>query len=710
MTVQMIQRECRTVGVAVRLVERLLAALEENHIRYCHWKSNTVIEQILAGQTDLDLLVAQDCEGQFREAIQSLGFVEAVSWTSRWHPHIEHHYGCDPESGTIVHIHLHLRLVMGHDLLKDYHLPLEDAYLRSTHLQRGLPVPKTEFEFILFVVRMILKRCSLSALVARPLRAFEAQVCRRLVPLSVTDAADLRRLEEESEPQETARLLARHLPALSLDGFESLVAALKRQRTDNSWCAARRQLCRALRPYRRYGPLRTTALALYRRTFLVLCVIAVRLHLGHPLRKRLRRGCIFAVVGGDGAGKTTNVAALKSCLERSIAVVSLHVGRPRKGAFWYLVMVPLRLLRMLRIVSERLYLPVSYLLIARCRYQTCRKARRLRRRGMVVLLDRVPLTEIHTMDCPRVRSLTQAKGVYGSIAWLEERYYGRMKCADMVTVLKLDPQAAQQRRPCDDSGTLSARSGEIWGMKWKSGRIHVVDASESLEQVQRNMRGALWECVAKPPLIGELIGVAGSGKSTVARRLAEQAADVSSRLSWKQDPRMCLKVVMDRLPQVIYQAGKGVPLRYLAIMLNIEITLRLLERHRESHVLDCNHVILDLGPLLQLATLRHAYLTEAPTLASSTWLSQLIVQTRRVIDRVFWLDADDRILMDRVSDREQEHGMKGQPREAFERFFAEYRNEFADLLDGYPAHRIERIDTSSASAEDVCQRVDACLR
>ena len=47
MTVQMIQRECRKARGTVRLVERLLAALEENHIRYCHWKSNVRLAESL---------------------------------------------------------------------------------------------------------------------------------------------------------------------------------------------------------------------------------------------------------------------------------------------------------------------------------------------------------------------------------------------------------------------------------------------------------------------------------------------------------------------------------------------------------------------------------------------------------------------------------------------------------------------------------------
>lgn len=709
MTVETIQQSPGRTQGTVRLLERLLSSLEENGVRYCHWKSNTAIRQILSGDTDLDLLVARDCEETFREIIRALGFVEAVSATSRWYPYIEHHYAYDPDSGRILHIHLHLLLVVGHDLLKDYHLPVEDAYLGSTRHWHRLRVPQPEFEFIVFVIRMVLKRRLLPAVIAHPIVALKAIVHRRLPPLSCADAVDMQRLQAASCGPEIARLLDRHFPGLSLDGIESLAGALKGDLSDRSWQPAWKQLCHAVRPYRRHGPLRTVALAVYRRLFLAFCMVATRLHVGHPLKKRLRQGCIFALVGGDGAGKTTNIAELKSWLERFVAVASLHVGRPPKGAPWYLAMFPLRLLRVLRIVPERFYLSVSYLLIARYRYLVCRKARRLRRRGTIVLLDRVPLSEIRTMDCPRIRELTGVRGAYGLMARLEERYYVRMQCADGVAVLKLDPRIARERRPDDDQQMLNARSGEIWDATWTSSGIHIVDASQPVAEVQRRLRIALWECAVKPFVIGELIGVAGSGKSTIASRLAAGALDVAGRLSWRQNIPMCVRVLGYRLPQVAYQIGRGVPLRFLAIMVNIEVTLRLLTRHRESRMLGCGRVVLDLGPFLQLATLRHAYLAQAPTLASSTWLSELTAQARQVIDRVFWLDADDRVLMERVSERAQVHAMKGRPAGAFERFFSEYRREFADLLAGYPSNRVVRIDTGVMSADHVCELIDAHL-
>jgi adenylate kinase family enzyme len=215
--------------------------------------------------------------------------------------------------------------------------------------------------------------------------------------------------------------------------------------------------------------------------------------------------------------------------------------------------------------------------------------------------------------------------------------------------------------------------------------------------------------MARHPVVGELIGAAGSGKSTVASLLTAKTFDVSGELSWRQDLPLCLKVLARRLPTILGQVAKRVPLRFLAIMVNIEVTLRLLERHRESHALSCSHIILDLGPFLQLATLRHAYLPEAPTLASSSWLAELTARSRRAVDRVFWLDADNRILLNRVRGREQLHAMKDRPAEAFERFCAEYRREFTDLLAGFPASRIERIDTGVLSARDVSEWIDAHL-
>lgn len=253
MTMQMIEQD-GTKTCESTCIERLLAALEENRIRYCHWKSNTAIEQILSGETDLDLLVARTCETRFREILRTEGFVETVSRTSAWHPDIEHHYGCDLDSGRTIHIHLHLRLILGHDLLKDYHLPLEDAYLRSTHLWHGLRVPQTEFEFIVFVIRMALKRRMLPALVASPSGTLRSIAHRTLPRLSHTDALDLQRLEAASERQEVADLLNRHFPGLSLEAFESLVAGLKGDLSRESWGPAWRQLGRSSSASGRISP------------------------------------------------------------------------------------------------------------------------------------------------------------------------------------------------------------------------------------------------------------------------------------------------------------------------------------------------------------------------------------------------------------------------------------------------------------------------
>ena len=51
--------------MAIDLICRLLKALEQANISYCHWKSNAAIDASLAGDTDMDLLVAKEDKEEF---------------------------------------------------------------------------------------------------------------------------------------------------------------------------------------------------------------------------------------------------------------------------------------------------------------------------------------------------------------------------------------------------------------------------------------------------------------------------------------------------------------------------------------------------------------------------------------------------------------------------------------------------------------------
>ena len=73
-------------------------------------------------------------------------------------------FGYDQETGRIVHVHAHFRLVIGDDRAKNYRLGIERAYLAQTTQRLGFPIPRPEIEFVVFVIRMMLKHCSWDAI------------------------------------------------------------------------------------------------------------------------------------------------------------------------------------------------------------------------------------------------------------------------------------------------------------------------------------------------------------------------------------------------------------------------------------------------------------------------------------------------------------------------------------------------------------------
>src|SRR5574338_1227695 len=110
---------------ALNAARDLFKALAANHVRYCHWKSNLRLEQGLLGKTDLDLLVDASHMGLLRRILAEQDIKPVLAPPGKRYPGIEDWLGFDTQTGRLFHLHVHYRLVLGEQFVKNYHVPLE---------------------------------------------------------------------------------------------------------------------------------------------------------------------------------------------------------------------------------------------------------------------------------------------------------------------------------------------------------------------------------------------------------------------------------------------------------------------------------------------------------------------------------------------------------------------------------------------------------
>jgi hypothetical protein len=109
---------------------------------------------------------------------------------------------------------------------------------------------------------------------------------------------------------------------------------------------------------------------------------------------------------------------------------------------------------------------LHFLSLAYNRKNAFKRAQRLRAKGAIVLLDRIPLEGITAMDCPRVHLV--ANGKYKKLIELEKKLYAKIHGVDALFVLKLNPEIALKRRLkmiLTSCGYVLARFGIIIGTR-----------------------------------------------------------------------------------------------------------------------------------------------------------------------------------------------------------------------------------------------------
>jgi thymidylate kinase len=477
---------------ALPLVELLSRVLRRERIDYCHWKSNAAIARSIRGENDLDLLIAGEHATTFREALEELGFVSAAMPAQYRLPAVEDFYGLD-DTGKLVHVHAHFRLVLGDDATKNYRLPIEEAYLGSAREQGLLRIPAPEFEYVVFVIRMVLKHNTPDAIAG--LRG----------SLSHSERQELAFLQERIQRGHVDAILEAHAPYIAGDFFAQCEDSLGNPRRLRLRTRTAAELERRLAPWSERDRRRDTALRVWRRVLRPFRKYILR----KPPRRRLTAGGkLVAIVGGDGAGKSSAVAGLVTWLSKVFVVDRAHLGKPPQS----LSAITVRAARVVRRASRRGVLRRARApeggphrsgqldllwnaLLARDRYREYLRVSALVARGGIVVCDRFPLPGIDAVDGPRSVSPSvdgQRLGPAVRLMRWERSFYDRIGAPDVLIVLKVDPEVAVKRRSDEDAAFVRARSAEFWDRDWSEIGAQVIDAGHSREDVLREVKCAIW--------------------------------------------------------------------------------------------------------------------------------------------------------------------------------------------------------------------------
>ena len=480
------------------LVRSLFEALNAAEVRYCHWKSTTTLGRALAGRTDLDLLVDSAHVARFREVVSAIGFKPFVSHPSRRYPGVEDHLGCDPDSGRLVHLHVYQQLILGEHYVKNHVLPLENALLDDTVIRDGVRIPPPHVELMILILRGLLKYRDTDA-------AKDLLRLGRRGGLPPDLRAEVRDLAGRTSVEDVVAVAHRELPSVASDVFSGFLEVVARNPRDAvSLLRLRRAARHGLRPFQRV-PARQ-ALTRYVRARLVhtwpIKTIARRLS-RHEMRRKssARGGLTIAVVGADGAGKSTVVGALQEWLGWRLNLRVLYLGTARPSPLTAVMQGISRAAR--RVVpgwgGAKLIAALRYLAEARDRSRRSRIGRQLAVEGVVVVFDRYPLDYVRmgerAMDGPRIGTIPGAttSRLLGRLARIERDAYARMPRPDLVVLLDVPASVAMARKPSRRPESILEKATAISAaVAGAHADVVTVDATRPLPEVLAGVREAVW--------------------------------------------------------------------------------------------------------------------------------------------------------------------------------------------------------------------------
>jgi len=229
------------------------------------------------------------------------------------------------------------------------------------------------------------------------------------------------------------------------------------------------------------------------------------------------------------------------------------------------------------------------------------------------------------------------------------------------------------------------------------------------------MRADVSRLTHASPVIVELVGPAGSGKTTLSHLLSAVASEVRIGPDIELRKMGQLPLFFRHMPAWMPFYFKGgaarrslswEELKYITYLKAWPGLLRKPENRGKV-------MLLDHGPIFRLATLLAFGPDSLRKLEHRDWWERLYRQWAFNIDIIVWLDTDDETLIERINDRNQKHVMKGRRSTEAREFVVRYRMAYLRTLRSLMDHRQPRLlqfDTGEKPVEIIAGEVLAACR
>jgi len=210
------------------------------------------------------------------------------------------------------------------------------------------------------------------------------------------------------------------------------------------------------------------------------------------------------------------------------------------------------------------------------------------------------------------------------------------------------------------------------------------------------------------PLVIEVVGPAGSGKSTVARLLTARAG-VARAGVWGLPRPLLTASVLRTLPATatLLRRSRALPLEEMMMLVRLDALAQFLRRKVNGDL-----IVLDEGPVFGLSWLRvagHRCISDG---RFDGWWRHALDHWADVLHAIVMLDAPDPLLARRIYARTQPHRYKGRPEPEFYEFSAVFRSAFDWVLAGLAARggpRVVTLASDGVTPGELAHRICAAL-